>query len=237
MEALKRNGYYYFLVIVCFTIAALAVAGVSRQAAPVYGDGNGCLVVIDPGHGGEDGGAVSVTDVQEKDINLEISLRVRELLHLCGIQTVMTREDDSAIYDEGCSSIVQKKASDLKNRAKMVNDLPGAILLSIHQNQFPEEKYSGAQVFYNAAPESETLAKQIQEALRCGLDAANQRQCKLSSGVYLMEHIHNPGILVECGFLSNRKEEALLRTEEYQKKLSCAVCAGLLRSLTEEVSV
>lgn len=237
MEALKKYGKYYALIIVCFTIVALAVAGVSRQTIPVYGNGNGCLVVIDPGHGGEDGGAVSVTGVQEKAINLEISLRLRELLHLCGIQTMMTREDDSAIYDDGCTSIAQKKASDLKNRAKMLNELPGAILLSIHQNQFPEEKYSGAQVFYNSVPESESLAKQMQEALRCGLDADNQRQCKKSSGVYLMEHIQNPAALIECGFLSNRKEEALLRAEDYQKKISSAICAGLLRNLKEETSV
>ncbi len=237
MEALKKYGSYYVLVIVCFTIIALAVAGMSRQTIPVYGNGNGCLVVLDPGHGGEDGGAVSVTGVQEKDINLEISLRLKELLHLCGIQTMMTREDDTATYDEGCTSIAQKKASDLKNRAKMLNDLPGAILLSIHQNQFPQEKYYGAQVFYNDVSESKALAEQMQEALRCGLDMNNQRQCKESSGVYLMEHIQNPAVLIECGFLSNRKEEALLRAEDYQKKISCSICAGLLQNLTEEASV
>ncbi len=237
MEAVRKYGKYYVLIIVCFTLAALAAAGLSQKAIPVYGKGSGCLVVLDPGHGGEDGGAVSVTGIQEKIINLDISLRLRELLQLCGIQTVMTREEDRATYDEGCASIAQKKASDLKNRAKMLHELPGAILLSIHQNHFPEEKYSGAQVFFNAAPESAPLAKEIQEALRCGLSQDNHRQCKASSGVYLMEHIQNPAVLIECGFLSNRKEEALLRTEDYQKKLACAICAGLLRNVTEEASV
>ncbi len=231
METLQRYGKVYLLVIFCFAAAAGLAVGLAKKTVPVSGEGSGSIIFIDPGHGGMDGGAVSITGIQESGINLEISTRLRDLLHLCGLTTAMTRDGDYAIYDADCDTIARKKSSDLRNRAAMLQNQPGAILVSIHQNQFSDGKYRGAQVFYNKASGSEALAKTVQTALRTGLDPDNRREIKQADGVYLMEHIENTAVLVECGFLSNREEEQLLRSEAYQKKLACAIGAGLLQYL------
>lgn len=236
MKAIREYGKLYLAIIGCFTLAAILAALAPGQTIPASGEGRGSVIYLDPGHGGEDGGAVSITGVQEKDINLEISLRLRDLLRFCGQSVRMTREGDRAVYDEGCTTIAQKKASDLRNRAAMLREMPGATLLSIHQNQFPEEKYRGAQVFYNAAEGSKALAEAMQAAIKA-LDPGNHREIKRSEGVYLMEQIDNTAVLIECGFLSNREEELLLRDESYQKKIACAVSAGLLNNICERSTV
>ena len=234
MEALRQYGKLYLTMIVCFGVAALLAASLGNEAQSVSGEGSGSVIYLDPGHGGEDGGAVSITGVSESGINLEVALRLRDLLRLCGLQTEMTRDGDYAIYDADCETIAQKKASDLRNRVALLQQSPGAILLSIHQNQFTDEKYYGSQVFYNNGPESEHLARTMQEALRIGLDRENNREIKQAEGVYLMEQIQNTAVLVECGFLSNREEEAKLRTDAYQKEIVCAISGGLMRFLVEQ---
>lgn len=181
-------------------------------------------IVIDPGHGGEDGGAVSRSGLPESTYNLEISLRLQDLLNLLGYDTKMIRTKDISVYTKG-ESLSQKKASDLQQRAKSINETEGALLLSIHQNHYPDDRYSGAQVFYAGTEGSEDLAKQLQSAFLATLNPGSHRQAKRSSGVYLMEHIRCPGVLIECGFLSNAAEEARLRDSEYQKKL-CSVIAA-----------
>lgn len=180
------------------------------------------VIVIDAGHGGEDGGATSCTGVPESQLNLQISLRLEALLHLLGYETKMIRTSDISIYTEG-TTIAAKKASDLRNRVKIVNQTENALLLSIHQNLFPDSRYSGAQVFYSKAEESKELAQMLQTAFVSTINPGSNRKCKPSTGVYLMEHIQNPGILVECGFLSNPEEEAKLRTEAYQKQICCVI--------------
>lgn len=182
-----------------------------------------CLV-IDPGHGGEDGGAVSCTGRPESGYNLDISLRLRDLLQLMGYDTCMTRSTDTAIYREG-ETIAQKKVSDLKERVKIVENMPGAILLSIHQNYFSDGRYSGAQVFYAKTSGSQDLAEAMQGELVRTLNPGSNRQAKKSDGVYLMERISCPGVLIECGFLSNREEAALLATATYQKRMCCVIAA------------
>ncbi len=234
MEPIRRYWKYYLAAIGLCTALALLAAGYSEKAITVSGEGSAPLIFVDPGHGGEDGGALSVSGVKESGINLEISLRTRDLLRFCGLRTAMTREGDHALYEDGCTTFSQKKSSDLRRRAAMLRDAPDAILLSIHQNKFPEAKYRGAQVFYNRNPASKPLAEAMQNALRDGLDAANHRKPKPADGVYLMEKIENCAVLIECGFLSNPDEEALLRTEDYQKKLACGICAGLLHGIEGE---
>ena len=181
-------------------------------------------IVIDAGHGGVDGGATSCTGKLESSYNLEIALRLNDLLHLLGYDTKMVRTADVSVYTKG-ESIAQKKVSDLKERVRMVNETENALLLSIHQNNFSDGKYSGAQVFYGREEGSEALAKQLQSAFVTALNPGSNRQCKKSEGVYLMEHIDCTGVLIECGFLSNAQEEAKLRTPEYQKKLCCVIAA------------
>lgn len=232
----QRIGFWpYFAVIAVLLTAAFFAGSFSGQALPTGGEGRGRLIMIDPGHGGEDGGAASETGIRESDVNLSVSLRLRDLLRLCGMETAMTRKGDCALYDPGCTTIAQKKSSDLRNRAAMCSEHPDAILLSIHQNHFPEGKYRGAQVFYNDASGSEALANSLQEALREGVDPKNHRQIKRALSVYLMEHVGNTAALIECGFLSNREEAMLLLEPDYQKKLVCGICAGLMRNQNVEI--
>lgn len=188
-------------------------------------------IVIDPGHGGEDGGAVSRAGIPESRYNLEISLRLNDLLNLLGYDTKMVRTSDISVYTKG-ESLAQKKASDLKERVKQVNETDGAVLLSIHQNHYPDERYHGAQVFFAKTEGSEALAKQLQAEFLSALNPGSRRQAKKSSGVYLMEHIRCPGVLIECGFLSNPEEETKLKDPAYQKKLCSVIAAAVSQNLS-----
>lgn len=204
--------------------SAVAVFSAAPSAAPT--------VIIDAGHGGEDGGAISVTGVRESMLNLEIAQRLNDLLHFLGIQTKMIRSEDISVYTEG-ETIAQKKVSDIHHRVAMVEQTPSALLVSIHQNQFSESQYRGAQVFY--ASGSQALAELLQCKLAEQVDPKNHRECKQANGIYLLEHVSCPAVLIECGFLSNPAEEALLRDAAYQKKLA-SVIACTLASHLEEVN-
>ncbi len=214
---------YTAAILLTLTLASVgnrAVTVISQNLPP---EREHCFI-IDPGHGGVDGGATSVTGKLESAFNLEISLRLNDLLRFLGYQTRMIRTEDISVYTKG-ETIAQKKMSDLKERVRICNETPGAILLSIHQNTFSDARYSGAQVFYAATEVSEALARALQKNLISLLNPGSSRQAKKSSGVYLMEHIQCPGVLIECGFLSNIQEEARLRSPEYQKQLVCIVAA------------
>ena len=180
-------------------------------------------VVVDAGHGGVDGGATSCTGVLESQFNLEISQKLNDLLNLLGINTIMIRDKDCSVYTEG-NTIAQKKISDLKERVRIVNSTENCLLVSIHQNLFSDGKYSGAQVFYAPTEGSQILAKSIQNTFHRTINLESHRQEKKAESIYLMQHINCPGVLVECGFLSNPQEEYLLRTKSYQQKV-CAVIA------------
>lgn len=193
----------------------------------------GVRVVVDAGHGGEDGGAVSVSGERESEINLAIALRLRDLLALAGVEPVMIRTDDSAVYSDGCTGISQKKLSDLQNRVRMTQEAAPALLLSIHQNFFEQAKYRGAQVFFAKTEGSRALAEKLQNVLCASVDPSNHRQIKPAQTVYLMEHAPCTAALIECGFLSNAAEEQLLRTPDYQKKLAAAICAASVEYLSE----
>ena len=182
-------------------------------------------VIIDPGHGGEDGGATSCTGILESKFNLDISLRLNDMMHLLGMETVMIRETDRSVYTKG-ETIAQKKVSDLRERVRIINETKKAVVISIHQNTFPDGKYWGSQVFYPNTDGSKELAILMQKQLQASIAPDNNRNSKQSKGVYLMDHIQCTGILLECGFLSNLEEEAMLRDSWHQKKL-CAVIASV----------
>lgn len=190
-------------------------------------------IVIDAGHGAPDGGATSCTGKTESTYNLEISLRLRDLLHLLGHATRMIRTADTSVYTKG-ETIAAKKMSDLKERVRIVNEREKQLLVSIHQNQFSDSRYSGAQVFYTSNGESRLLAKALQERFVETLNPGSRRKEKRAEGIYLMEHIERPGILVECGFLSNPEEEAKLSDAQYQKKLCCVIASTLSQFLETE---
>ena len=212
---------YTATILLTLTLVSLgnqAVTVISQNLPP---EREYCFI-IDPGHGGVDGGATSVTGKLESALNLEISLRLNDLLCFLGYQTRMIRTEDVSVHTKG-ETIAQKKMSDLKERTRICNETAGAVLLSIHQNTFSQEKYSGAQVFYAGTDGSDVLAEDLQKNLTASLNPGSNRRAKKSSGVYLMEHITCPGVLIECGFLSNLREEALLRSPEYQKQLACVI--------------
>ena len=193
-------------------------------------------VVIDPGHGGEDGGAVSSGGVAESHINLAVSKQVRDLLRFAGQRTVMTREEDVTICDEGLGTIRERKASDIRNRVNMVEETENAVLLSIHQNSLPSSRVThGAQVFWNTGEGAEALAGVVQDALNTAVNAGNEKlPRKIPATIYLMNHVTAPAILVECGFLSNSSETVKLQEPSYQLKLAAAVATGYLRCLAGE---
>lgn len=218
-----------WLVFYCFTIVTvLAAAEWGSRTVTAIAD---CApiprehcIIIDPGHGGEDGGATSCTGIVESVYNLDISLRLNDLFHLLGYETRIIRTTDISVYTKG-ETIAQKKVSDLKERVRIANEMENALLLSIHQNNYPDSRYSGIQVFYAQSEGSEPLAKQLQSSLLSNLHPKTNRDARKSSGVYLMEHIRCPGVLIECGFLSNPEEEAKLRDSAYQKKMCCVIAA------------
>lgn len=192
------------------------------------------VYVLDAGHGGEDGGAVSSDGVKESGINLSIALRLDRLLRLLGKSTVLTRTDDVSIYSDGAQTLRQKKASDLKNRVSLVNGTAGAVLVSIHQNSLPSSpRVQGAQAFYAPTEQSAILAHSVQETLNIGVNFADKIEKPIDKTVYLMKNVNCPAILVECGFLSNADEAARLQQPEHQKKIVLAVTAGLLNTEDE----
>ena len=223
-------------VLPCVVFAAVLLlcmaAAYRRQAVMTTAlqEADSPTFVLDAGHGGEDGGATGVSGVQEAALNLQIALRLQDLMHLLGMKTSMIRTTDTAVYTGDCRTISEKKASDLKHRVELVQTVPHAILVSIHQNHFSESKYHGAQVFYAKTDGSRALAETMQSALAQYADPGNRRACKLAGSVYLMEHIRCPGILIECGFLSNYEEEQRLCSESYQKTLACVIAGTLLQA-------
>lgn len=231
MKTFLRFLPLYFLTVLVFILGVLGMDNAITTIAQNMPPQREHVIVIDAGHGGEDGGATSCTGVLESQINLQIALRLDDLCHLLGYDTKLIRKTDVSIYTEG-KTIAAKKASDLRQRVRMVNDTDGAILISIHQNIFSDSQYSGAQVFYGNTDGSKRLAQLLQEAFSNSVNPNSNRRIKAADNIYLMQHIHKPGILVECGFLSNPQEEALLRDAAYQRKLCCVIISGLSQYLS-----
>lgn len=221
---------YGLVMIFALIVAHLGSRAVTVmvESAPIDGRR---ILVVDAGHGGIDGGATSCTGVLESGINLEIALRLNDLLRLLGHETLMVRTTDTSIHIQG-NTIATQKVSDLKQRVALVNGLDQALLVSIHQNTYPDGRYSGAQVFYAADDVSKALADRMQSDFRDTLNIGSKRQSKPAAGIFLMQNIRHSGVLIECGFLSNALEEELLRQGSYQKKLCCIIAAAISRTLT-----
>jgi len=217
----------------CFFVGLAAVLW-RGSAVPAFSarDEVPVTVVIDPGHGGEDGGAVSPGGVAESQINLEVSLRVSDLLRFAGQRTRLTRSEDITICDEGLDTMRQRKISDLKNRVQLTEETENAVLLSIHQNSLPSSPVTfGAQVFWNRQEGAEALAQSIQTALNSSVNTGNEKHPRqIPDSIYLMKNITAPGVLVECGFLSNAPETARLQDPAHQLRLAAAIAAGYLNA-------
>ena len=223
---LKKFWFLYLCAAALCFVAAMATSEAVTTIAENTPIARDHVIVIDAGHGGEDGGAISISGALESQINLQIALRLNDLCHLLGYKTKMIRTTDVSVHTTG-NTIAEKKISDLRNRVKMVNETTDAILISIHQNIFPAAKYKGAQVFYADNASSKALAQSMQTAFVHSINPNSNRKCKPAEGVYLMQHVACPGVLVECGFLSNPEEEVLLRSAQYQQKICCVIVSAL----------
>jgi N-acetylmuramoyl-L-alanine amidase len=187
------------------------------------------VVVLDAGHGGMDGGCVSVDGTAEAGINLAITQNARDLLNIMGFETVLTRNDGNAIYDEGVEGLSNQKKSDMENRLKIFSGYENAISLSIHQNQFTDSLYSGAQMFYSRKNSAgERLALAMQNQFVSLLQPENTRETKpVDDELYLLDNTENAAIMIECGFLSNPQEAQKLESDEYQKQVAFTVMTGI----------
>ncbi len=241
MKAMKRR---YIMTVLCAGAAAAAALWCSSQsigtaaakyaAAPLKTTADKMTVVVDAGHGGMDGGCVSVNGVAEKGINLAIAESERDLLTVMGFEPVLTRDRDISIYDQGVEGLGEQKKSDMKNRLAIINEAENGIALSIHQNQFTDSKYSGAQMFYSRRNHSgEMLAAAMQKQFVSLLQPDNERETKpVDDELYLLDQTDTPAVMIECGFLSNPEEAALLESSDYQKKVAFTVLTGVIEFKT-----
>lgn len=200
-----------------------------RQAEQTMTQQSEPYILIDPGHGGMDGGAVAADGTQEKTINLAISKPLADLLRVFGYTVRTSRDADVSIHDADANSIKEKKVSDIHNRLDLAQS--SLITISIHQNKFPQTQYSGTQVFYSANnPASEGLAASVRESVLTLLQPDNTRQLKKAdSNIYLLHNATPPAILVECGFLSNEAEREKLKATDYQQQMAFAIAGGVLK--------
>jgi len=198
-----------------------------EQIVSVMGEGNGSpVVVIDAGHGGKDPGKVGVNGALEKEINLQIALRLKKLLEQNDVDVILTREEDKDLASE---QAVSRKNEDLRARATLIADTKPVVMVSIHQNSYSEENVDGAQVFYYSGSDSgKVLGTMIQNRLKKEIDDGNHRVAKANKDYYLLKKAACPAVIVECGFLSNPTEAALLVTQEYQEKLAFAIHLGIM---------
>ena len=186
-------------------------------------------VILDAGHGGEDGGTVSESGILEKELNLAIAKRLEALLTANGFRVLMTRTEDELLYDKNADYKGRKKALDLAERRKIAEETPNCVFISIHMNSYPDPRYDGLQVWYspnNAL--SKVLSDSIQETTKKMLQPKNDRKTKAAtSAIYLLHHLTVPAVLVECGFLSNPAEAEKLNTPEYQQELSLVLALSI----------
>jgi len=212
-------------------LAAAAFSLIPGRMIAVGGDtASEPVLIIDAGHGGEDGGAVAPDGVRESEINLDIALRTEALARFCGVTTVMTRQSGKIDYPPEAQTLAQMKKADQHARLALINSQPNAVLLSIHQNNYPAPAPNGIQVFYNKVGDSAGLAALIQENLTASLCPDNRRYAEpADDGIYLMRCSEKPSILVECGFLSNPGDLACLEDPVYRTELAVVILASCLQ--------
>ncbi len=212
--------YLILIIFAFYNIDNYSAVNVEYNSLPV--------IVIDAGHGGEDGGAVA-NNVVEKNINLSISNKLRDIFISSGFNVKMTRSSDKMINDSG-DTLRERKVSDMKNRLKLFNESENNIVISIHQNKFTQEEYKGSQLFYSTNnKESEKLALSIKTSIKTLIQPDNEREIKPADrNIYLLYNSKTPSVIVECGFISNIEEARLLKDSAYQNKIAFAIYSGFL---------
>lgn len=196
-------------------------------------------IILDAGHGGIDPGALTKDkNTAEKDVNLIITLKIKELLEASGALVILTREEDVSLYEEsGDKTIRQKYNENLKNRKKIIQESNADMFVSIHLNAFEQSKYYGAQTFYPKGKEDSIgLSKYIQGELKRVVDKTNNREVKARDDIYLLKENEIPSVLIECGFLSNEKEAKLLVDKKYQEKLAWSIYVGIQKYFSSNMN-
>lgn len=233
---IKNNKIFYIFssiigIVFCSLIFIASGKISSKISAEINNSSNTKTVILDAGHGGEDGGAVGLNNITEKDVNLKIALKLRDLLNISGYKVIMTREKDEAIYDNDSVTLRQKKISDLRNRKEIINKNKNnnTIFVSIHQNKFKDPKYFGTQIFYSKNdPKSQELAMKTRESVTSLIQPENTREIKPATGkIYLLNNAQIPAIVIECGFLSNPEEAQKLSDNNYQQQLAFSILCGI----------
>lgn len=222
------------IVMLCMVALVSVYAGElgSSQAVSPEAKTGKPVVVLDAGHGGNDPGKVGIGGQLEKNINLEIVRRLKTYLEASDVEVVLTRDEDEGLYQPGDSS---KKMADMRRRCDFINETAPQLVVSIHQNSYHEEYVSGGQVFYyKTSQKGKRLAEILQERFDYVLGEKNKRFPKPNDNYYLLLHVKQPIVIVECGFLSNREEAALLATTEYQDRLAWTIHMGILEYLNGE---
>ena len=231
----KWTALYVLGFVALFAIFAAILwrgGAVNASKTVALAQGGGPVLLIDPGHGGEDGGAVAEDGTTEAEINLAVSLELESLAGLLGVETAMTRREDVSLGDPALPTVRQRKTDDLKVRTQAANALPEAVTISVHQNTLPGyPTVQGAQVFHGGGERSAGLAQAVQDALNATVNAA-AKEIKTAQGVYLLSHAQGTAVLVECGFLSNSRETAALKTADHQKRLAVSILAPTLAWLS-----
>ncbi|WP_322173719.1 N-acetylmuramoyl-L-alanine amidase [Acutalibacter caecimuris] len=224
---------FFIASIILFAIQTFQAFGIVAFHADFFAKKG--TIVIDAGHGGEDGGTVAVNGALEKDINLAIALELKKNLEMNHFEVKMVRETDTAVGDQSLPTIAERKRSDTRNRLKIVEETGDCLLISIHQNHFSESKYSGAQMFYSGNhAKSEILAEAIRKNIINSLQPENKRENKQAdSNIFLLHNCQVPAVLVECGFLSNPEEAEKLCSDTYQKDMAAAIYNGVIDYLQE----
>lgn len=192
-------------------------------------------IIIDAGHGGEDSGAVAPDGSLEKDYNLDIALRLKEVLTFYGYNVITTRTTDTMTCNDGLKTQREKKISDIRNRLKLINSIDNPVFVSIHQNKFSDPSQYGSQVFYSKNnSHSKTLADEIQNSIISTIQIDNRRKTKPSgTEIYLLYHSHVPSVLVECGFLSNNDDLLKLKEDKYRNELAIVIADGIINFLNK----
>jgi len=234
----KILGYISFILL--FLMSALPLIYLSNFKPKIREDTltntyiSKPTIIIDAGHGGEDGGAVGVDGLLEKDINLEISFLLRDMLLAAGQDVVLTRSEDILLYDRSTDYKGRKKALDLAARVRIAENYKNSIFISIHMNSFPDGRYSGLQVYYSKNdPASKTLADTVQSVISNKLQKDNNRKTKpAGSNIFVLDRLRSPAILIECGFLSNSEECKLLRSEKYKQKLALSISIAIMKYIS-----
>ena len=219
----------FSILFAALTISILTKIYRSDVIISASADEEKSIIILDAGHGGEDCGAIGASGVYEKDLNFDITMHIGKLLEGYGYKVVYTRTEDKLLYkpEEDIKGI--RKISDLKNRCKIAQEYENAIFISIHMNSFSDSRYSGLQVYYSGRNErSSPLAQAIQASVKTNLQTNNKRKIKASEGMYLLNNLDMPAILIECGFLSNLEECKKLSEKEYQKELSFSIVCGII---------